>query len=94
MNRWRLAHLRQDSRDRSLHLPCLALFLAREGEDLLLPADVTQLRSGDAILFCGRREAQSGMAWVAGNLNAISYVVTGDDRPAGYVWRLFSRRPG
>jgi voltage-gated potassium channel len=90
----RLVHLSQDSRDRSRHLSCLALFLAREGEDQLLPGDETQLRSGDAILFCGRREAQSGMAWVTGNLNAISYVVSGNDRPAGYVWRLFSRRPG
>jgi hypothetical protein len=32
------------------------------------------------------------MLWTLRNLNAISYVVTGEDRPAGLVWRWLARR--
>ena len=90
----RLRHLSQDSRDRTQPLPCLALLMTRDGADRLLPADETALRAGDVLLFCGRSGVASRMAWVAENLNAITYVVTGDERPSGYVWRLFSRRHG
>lgn len=88
----RLHHLSQDSRDRTQQLPCLALLLTRDGEDKLLPAEDTALRSDDVLLFCGRGGVASRMAWVAENLNAITYVVTGDERPSGYVWRVLSRR--
>ncbi len=88
----RLQHLMRDSRDREVELPCVALLLRRAGETLLRPEPEVVLRKGDEVLFCGRRDAATRMAWVVWNLNAVSYIVTGTERPSSFVWRLVSRR--
>ena len=88
----RLQHLMRDSRDREVELPCIALLLRRGEETLLRPQPDVTLQEGDEVLFCGRRDAATRMAWVVWNLNAVSYIVTGTERPAGLVWRLVSRR--
>ncbi len=88
----RLRHLMRDSRDRAVVLPCIALLLRRAGEDVLRPATALALQKGDEVLFCGRREAATRMAWVVWNLNALSYIVTGVERPSSMVWRWASRR--
>ncbi len=87
----RLRHLMRDSRDRDLALPCIALLLRRADEDVLRPGSESVLKEGDEVLFCGCREAATRMAWVVWNLNALSYIVTGMERPSSLVWRLLSR---
>jgi len=88
----RLEHLMRDTRERTENLPCLALLLVRGDEEALLPDPRMGLQQGDQILFCGHRHAAVRMEWVTRNLNAIGYIVTGEERPAGYVWGLFSQR--
>jgi len=90
----RQEHLMRDSRDRAESLPCVALLLVRGEEEALLPDPQTDLQQGDHILFCGHRQAAVRMEWVTRNLNAIGYIVTGEERPAGFVWGLFSQRTG
>ena len=90
----RLDYLMRDSRDRDKVLPCLALLLQRDGEDMMIPAIDVVLREGDFLLFCGRREAAARMEWVVWNLNAVSYIATGQERPSSFVWRLVFRRHG
>jgi len=87
----RLDHLLSDPRRREARLPCLALLLLRAGEEVPLPADTLSLRRGDTLLFCGRAGAASSMAWTLQNHNALSYVVTGLERPDGTVWRWLAR---
>jgi len=79
--------LARDPRERERALPGMVLLLAREGEELLVPDEDTPLRLGDRLLFCGHREARRRLAWVARNHNALSYVLTGTERPTGYLWR-------
>jgi Trk K+ transport system NAD-binding subunit len=87
-----LGDLLLEPRDRERHLAAVALMLCRDGQDHLLPDERTPLHPGDEILFCGRWEVHTRMLWTLRNLNAISYVVTGEDRPAGLVWRWLARR--
>ncbi len=83
----RLEHLVQDNRDRREALACIALMLRRGGKDTLLPAAETPLMEGDELLFCGRWHLAGRMDWTLQNLNALSYIITGEDRPTGYIWQ-------
>lgn len=86
-----LRHLLTDPRNTSLTLPCVPLYLRRANQsELLLPEDDTELQTGDQLLVCGRRHADTHMRWTARNFHALNFICTGCDRPSGYVWRLFS----
>lgn len=89
-----LRHIRQDPRDRDILLPALPLLLKRGESEILLPPGDTLLETGDRILFCGRPEAASRMQWTLNNLNALEYIITGIDRPSGYLWRRLAGERG
>ncbi len=86
-----LEHVITDPRERARALPCIALLLVRGGSRLLLPELDTPLEDGDRMLFCGHYSAQDNMEWTFQNEHALSYVLTGESRPQGLVWRLFER---
>jgi Trk K+ transport system NAD-binding subunit len=86
-----LFHLCRDPRARDVHLCCLPLYLARSQQFFLLPSDEMELRAGDRILFCGAYGIAGRMRWVLQNANALHYVVTGDESPAGLVWQWINR---
>jgi Trk K+ transport system NAD-binding subunit len=89
-----LEHLLTDPRNVSAKLPCVPLYLKRANHDeLLVPEDDTPLLPGDQLLFFGNRHAQTHMCWTAHNYHALIYILTGQDRPIGTVWRLFSGNP-
>ncbi len=90
----RLRHLVCDPRDRERSLPCLPLLCERNGEDLLLPPDDFVLREGDRLLFCGHPSARGMMEWVRGNASVLNYVITGEEHPAGWLWRLVTGHRG
>lgn len=84
--------LLRDPRDRERSLAALVLLVRREGRITLLPEPDFPLRLGDELLFCGRDEAQLRMSWARRNVNVLSYLATGVERPSGWVWQWLARR--
>lgn len=73
-------------------LECVALLFQRDGKKQLMPEDDTELKAGDQILFCGKREAKDGMHWTLQVMSSLNYVMTYENEPESYIWRKFSRR--
>lgn len=82
-----LAAICADPHDRTRELACMPLLLRRGKKDLLLPDLGVEVHSGDRILFCGQDGAASEMRWVLNNINVLDYILTGNERPTGWVWR-------
>jgi len=87
-----LIHLCRDPRSREIRLPCLPLYLVRGEQTYMMPDEEMELQSGDRVLFCGAYGIAGRMRWVLQNTNALHYVVTGDEAPAGYIWQWINRR--
>jgi Trk K+ transport system NAD-binding subunit len=85
-----LGNLLQDPRDREKQLPAIPLLLLRRNQRELLPKEDLRLRRGDRLLLCGRHCARSRMSWTLQNVHALGYILTGDARPEGAVWRWMS----
>ncbi|MCG6887128.1 MAG: NAD-binding protein [Proteobacteria bacterium] len=84
--------LYRDPRYRDESLSCFPLLLRRGVEDILLPDDAVELKKGDRLLFAGQASARYMMEWIRGNQNVLSYILTGEEHPSGYLWRLFYAR--
>jgi len=64
------------------NLDCFALMLKRGDETILVPGELTELKEGDRLLFCGRTGALDDQRWVLENEQSLGYVLTGtDDNP-------------
>ncbi len=87
-----LDELLRDPRERDERLPCLPLLILRKQEEMLFPACELQLEEGDMLLFAGHIDAFQRMKWVMRNINALRYVQTGEEHPAGYLWRFLFRQ--
>lgn len=85
-------HIITDPRERSHRLPCVALLLKRANSTILVPEANTRLRENDHLLFCGQPQAADRMDWTLQNEHALSYVLTGEAPPQGWVWKVFKRR--
>ncbi|MCB1858213.1 MAG: NAD-binding protein [Gammaproteobacteria bacterium] len=85
------ADLMKDPRNRARSLPCIPLLLERRKSITTLPGAETPLKVGDKLLYCGRYSARGRMAWTLQNVHALNYVLTGESRPQGLVWRLLKR---
>ncbi|MCP4407137.1 MAG: potassium transporter TrkA [Gammaproteobacteria bacterium] len=85
-------HIIADPRERSHRLPCVALLLKRANSTILVPEADTRLRENDHLLFCGQPQAADRMDWTLQNEHALSYVLTGEAPPQGWVWKVFKRR--
>lgn len=73
-------------------LPIVPLMLLREGRVTPFPADNMPLRAGDALLFAGRAAARETQRIVLANANVLDFLLTGRERPAGWVWQCVGRR--
>ena len=82
-----------DPRDRERPLSCVPLLLISHGERTTMPDEDMHLKKGDQLLVCGRLSARYRMEWTLQNEHALSYILTGQARPQGWVWRLFQRSP-
>jgi Trk K+ transport system NAD-binding subunit len=87
----RLEHLLLDHADRERRLDAIALLLARDGRDTLVPDEGVALAGGDTILFCGTGAARARQLFAANNRNAMHYVTSGEVQH-GTVWSWFARR--
>ena len=69
-------------------LPCVALFMERSPNNILVPTDDTIIKPGDRILFCGRSLAEIGMQWTVYSSDILHYVLTGEEHPSSLLGRL------
>lgn len=88
--------LTTDPHDFTSKLPVIVLLIKRHSseaeQEIMLPAPQEPLQAGDELLFGGRYGSQARIEWLAANLNVLEYVLYGEDRPAGTIWRRRSRR--
>jgi len=89
-----LPHLLSDPGERTRALPAICLLLEREGESLVLPDDDLTLKAGDRLLFCGRQSARDRMEWGLQNDHALKYILTGEVKSTGWIWRRLRRSGG
>lgn len=84
--------LMRDNADRDSVFPAIILMVERGGEPVLLPNDEFALKTGDAILVAGQSYVRASLELTVQNSNAMHYVLTGEDRRGGWMWRyLFAR---
>ena len=86
-----LADLMCDPRDRDSRLPCIPLMLLRHNERILLPDPGISVQKDDHLLFCGSHSGRDRMEWTLQNENALNYILTGEARPEGWIWRQLSK---
>ncbi|MBU1192917.1 MAG: NAD-binding protein [Gammaproteobacteria bacterium] len=87
-----ISQITTDPNDSSRQLPCVPLLLKRGNHLELLPEMETLIQDRDQLLFCGIDAARLAMKTTLRNFNVLSYVLTGVDRPSGYVWRWLTRK--
>lgn len=81
----------RDPRNRDERLPGIALLLKRGSLEILVPDETVELAQGDELLLAGRVEARRQLSWIERNHNSFTYLVTGRERAAGWLWdKLFS----
>jgi len=80
--------------DRDQQIRCVALLVQRagSGEILLAPSDDTPLEPGDRILFSGQPGAIARLFRVLRNPHVLDFLLTGTDRPQGWLWRRWGSR--
>ena len=83
-----LGDLIRDPSDRERELQCIPLLLNRHGTSMMLPALSTHIKPDDRLLFCGRFNTADRMRWTLQNYHALDYVITGESKPQGWLWKL------
>ena len=81
-----------DPRERTPNLPCIPLMMLRHNERVLLPDPGTSVQKDDHLLFCGSHYGRDRMDWTLQNENALNYILTGEARPEGWIWRRLSKK--
>jgi len=87
-----LGELRRDPHDLDGSLPCLPLSVERDDRQIMLPADGERLQAADALLFCGTEQGERLLAATMNNAYTLEYLVTGEDRPRGHLFRWLDAR--
>jgi Trk K+ transport system NAD-binding subunit len=88
----RVGDLRRDPGDRETQLACEVLYLSSGKKAALLPTDDIALAPGDELLFAGKPAARRTQLQILRNVNVRDYVVSGVDRPGGWIWQWLTRR--
>jgi Trk K+ transport system NAD-binding subunit len=87
-----VAEILRDPKNYKRSLDALPLFLKRLQGNVMLPENDRKLRIGDRVLMCGSVQSKALMQWSLRNNNVIYYILTGDTRPQGYVWKWFHKK--
>ncbi len=87
----KLQHLLTDPRERARSLKTIPLLLLRRDEQIVLPEKTAVIRKDSRILFAGSASAKDSMEWTLQNEHALSYILTGESRPQGWIWRWLRR---
>lgn len=82
-----IEQLLQSHHNRNRPLTCEVLYLKRDNSDnLLVPKTNTRLGPGDELLLAGSRDAKNELEFALSNPHALTYVLSGEDSPEGWVW--------
>jgi hypothetical protein len=85
--------LLRDNADLETTFPAVVLMVERQGEPFLLPDNDFVLHPDDAVLMAGQHFVRSALNLTLQNVNAMHYVLTGEDRRGGWLWKsLFAKR--
>jgi Trk K+ transport system NAD-binding subunit len=87
-----LGEMRRDPHDLDGFVEGIPLSIARNDEHLMLPGDDQPLREGDQILFCGTEHGELMLAASMNNIYTLDYLITGVDRPRGYLFQWLDAR--
>ena len=87
-----LGELRRDPHNLAGSLPCMPLSIARGGQRIMLPADSELLQPGDELLFCGTENGERMLSASMNNVYTLDYLITGVDKPRGYLFQRFAQR--
>ena len=77
--------------DRERQLLCIPLMHVRTETRVLLPELEQSIKHGDRLLFCGDPSAIGEMRWGMQNENVLSYILTGESRVEGALWRWIGK---
>ncbi len=88
-----LADFLRDSADRDTRFAILPLLLDRGGDRTALPGDKVALQAGDMLLFAGQPGMQRRLELTLQNANVLDYVLTGQERASGWLWRWLAGTP-
>ena len=86
-----ISHLTQDPGDRKSKLHCVPLLLIRDNQEILLPDDELEIKIDDEFLFCGTYQDKNNMHWTLNVMRSLNYVMSYEDEPESYLWRLYYR---
>ena len=89
----RLGNLLRHPEARDTELAARALFVVRGSQSFLTPGLDLVLAPGDELLFAGQPEARWALSTTLVVDSAAQYVLTGERRPVGWLWRRLSRAP-
>jgi hypothetical protein len=84
--------LTMDPLSRDHRLECIPLLLVRNGDNLLMPDDETEIKHGDRILFCGMREAMNSMNWTLNVMTSLNYVMNYENEPESYLLQALMKK--
>ncbi|HIE55616.1 MAG TPA: potassium transporter TrkA, partial [Chromatiaceae bacterium] len=88
----RLGDLMRDPTDRNRTLTCIALLHVTRNNRTLMPEADTLLDLGDKLLFCGTGPAFARMQWTLCHAATLDFVMTGVEKPRGWLWRRLSKQ--
>jgi voltage-gated potassium channel len=89
----KVGQLLRDNADVEATFPVIVLMVERLGELFLLPDNDFLLRPDDAVLIAGQNFVRSALNLTLQNVNAMHYILTGEDRRGGWLWQyLFAKR--
>ena len=89
----RLGELLCNPHNRSDDLPAAVLYLHRDDDDhIVCPEADEVVRPGDRLLMVGLPAARADFALTVGNEHTLDYVLTGAERPGGWVWEWLAER--
>lgn len=89
---FRLGEILRDANDRSSALPLSVLLIDRSDRIHLLPDDDFELNAGDHLLLASHLGARRRLELALQNLNELAYVLDGETRPSGALWRILTPR--
>lgn len=85
-----LGEVLRDANDRATALPLVVLLVDRSDRIHLLPETDFTLAAGDHLLLASHLGARRRFELTLQNLNELAYVLDGETRPAGTLWRLLA----
>ena len=89
-----LGEMRRNPHDLDGFIDGIPLSIARNGDQIMLPADNQPVHEGDEILFCGTEHGELMLAASMNNIYTLDYLVSGEDRPRGYIFQWLEARSG